>query len=256
MSKCPFCQFENEDGALFCEQCKSDLGATEPVAAGGVTQGPVVADMTEVMPIAQVDAGVSAAAAMPIAVAVPLPETPPVTVAPEAMPAGVAIAEAAPTWATPASTTNGPMAASPAAAPDTAPDTSSPISPPQESAQPPAAVEEPAQRLPTGAKPKLIVLRGLRVNVEYPLYEGDNYLGRADEKAVDIDLEDQEPPDRVWSSRQHAMITYDDGLLAIEDLNSTNGTFVNRMRVHPGQKRPLQVNDVIQIGTVQLKVKV
>ena len=26
MTKCPFCHFDNEDGALFCEQCKSDLG--------------------------------------------------------------------------------------------------------------------------------------------------------------------------------------------------------------------------------------
>ena len=25
MIVCPFCHFENEDGALFCEQCKSDL---------------------------------------------------------------------------------------------------------------------------------------------------------------------------------------------------------------------------------------
>ena len=25
MVKCPFCWFDNEDGALFCEQCKSDL---------------------------------------------------------------------------------------------------------------------------------------------------------------------------------------------------------------------------------------
>ena len=25
MIKCPFCGFDNEDGALFCEQCKSDL---------------------------------------------------------------------------------------------------------------------------------------------------------------------------------------------------------------------------------------
>src|SRR5207245_5581197 len=103
-------------------------------------------------------------------------------------------------------------------------------------------------RLPPAAKPKLVVVRGQRMHVEYPLYEGDNYLGRADEKAVDIDLEDQEPPDRIWSSRQHALITCDNGVLTIEDLGSTNGTFVNRTRVHPGQKRPLQIDDVIQIG--------
>src|SRR4051794_1431528 len=32
MSKCPYCHFENEAGALFCEQCKSDLGWVEPNA--------------------------------------------------------------------------------------------------------------------------------------------------------------------------------------------------------------------------------
>jgi len=73
---------------------------------------------------------------------------------------------------------------------------------------------------------------------------------------VDIDLEDQEPPDRVWSSRQHALITLEGGKLSIEDLNSSNGTFVNRARIYPGQKCDLNPNDVIQIGTVQLKVVV
>ena len=33
MVQCPFCQYQNEDGALFCEQCKSDLSAV-PAAAG------------------------------------------------------------------------------------------------------------------------------------------------------------------------------------------------------------------------------
>jgi hypothetical protein len=112
------------------------------------------------------------------------------------------------------------------------------------------------ERLPAGAQPKLVVLRGLKINTEYPLYEGHNFVGRADEKPVDIDLEVQEPPDRIWSSRQHAVITYEEGKLIIEDLNSSNGTFVNRNRIHPGQKRILRVNDVIQIGTVQMKVKI
>src|SRR5438128_1906221 len=39
MLKCPFCHFENEDGALFCEQCKSDLGLAEPVVAGQMGPG-------------------------------------------------------------------------------------------------------------------------------------------------------------------------------------------------------------------------
>ena len=98
------------------------------------------------------------------------------------------------------------------------------------------------------------MLRGQRRNVEYPVFEGLNFIGRADEKPVDIDLEDQEPPDRVWCSRQHACISFENDQLAIEDLNSSNGTYVNRTRVYPGQKRPLGVNDIIQIGNVQLKV--
>jgi hypothetical protein len=119
----------------------------------------------------------------------------------------------------------------------------------------PAGGEVPAVKLPEGAQPKLVVQRGLKLNVEYPIYEGHNFIGRADEKPVDIDLDDQEPPDRVWSSRQHALITFENSELLLEDLNSANGTFVNRTRVYPGQKRPLAPNDVIQVGTVQLKVK-
>ena len=267
MIKCPFCQFDNEEGALFCEQCKSDLGATEPVATQPVEVSHALAEpkasalpravisevmsplaavavaeaaITEAVPVAQLDAGVAAAAEGPIAVAVPLPETQPLTVAPD-VPGGIGVfSETAPAQS----------------AVSTTPDTLSPIGPAQQEHAPSEAVTESPDRLPPAAKPKLVVVRGQRLNVEYPLYEGDNYLGRADEKAVDIDLEDQEPPDRIWSSRQHALITYGDGLLTIEDLNSTNGTFVNRARVHPGQKRPLQVNDVIQIGTVQMKVKI
>jgi len=98
------------------------------------------------------------------------------------------------------------------------------------------------------------VLRGPKPKVEFPIYEGQNFVGRADEKPVDIDLEDQEPPERVWSSRQHALILYENNKVTIEDLNSSNGTFVNRARIYPGQPRALAVNDVVQIGNVQLKL--
>ncbi len=111
-----------------------------------------------------------------------------------------------------------------------------------------------AEKLPAGSKPKLIVLRGQRQNVEYQIYDGDNFIGRADEKAVDVDLEDQEPPDRIWSSRQHAVITFHGESLTLEDLHSLNGTYLNRTKIESGKKIPLTLNDVIQIGTVQLKV--
>jgi len=102
----------------------------------------------------------------------------------------------------------------------------------------------------------LLVLRGQKRNVEYPIYEGLNFIGRADDKPVDIDLEDQEPPDRVWCSRQHACISLEGDKVEIEDLNSANGTYVNRARIYPGQKRALSPNDIVQIGNVQLKLMV
>ena len=98
------------------------------------------------------------------------------------------------------------------------------------------------------------VIRGLRLSAEFQLYEGSNLIGRRDDRPVDVDVSDLEPPDRIWASRHHAMITVNNGLMIIEDLNSMNGTFVNRQRVYPGHKRSLVINDVVQIGTIQFKV--
>jgi hypothetical protein len=107
---------------------------------------------------------------------------------------------------------------------------------------------------PTKAKARLVIVRGLRPKWEYPIFEGRNIIGRADEQPVEIDLQPQEPEDRIWSSRQHAAITCTAGAMVIEDLNSSNGTYVNRKRVPPGEKRALVKDDIIQIGEVQMRV--
>jgi FHA domain len=248
MLKCPFCQFENEDGALFCEQCKSDLGAPEPAVVAHAepasetvgTERPV-----ETLPLA-VETTDHAGPPEAVAEAVPVAEVAADLAAPYAEPASPEIAaEAVPV-------ASGAQAPAPEESPAPVTEPASAL----RAASIPGVAQQPGEA-PAGsaAKPRLVVLRGQRINAEYPLYEGENFIGRADEKAVDIDLEDQEPPDRIWSSRQHALIALENGSMTIEDLNSLNGTYVNRTRVHPGQKRPLQINDVIQIGTVQMKVK-
>jgi hypothetical protein len=246
MLKCPFCHFDNEDGALFCEQCKSDLAGVAPAAAGPEV---AVAAVVEAMPVGgdvPVAAVVEATPVMAEVAAVAVAEIPPAApaAAPIEAPPMVSPFEAAPIEATP-------VEAVPAA--EVAPAPTAPATPVVPAAAP-AAPAAPGAPIPAGAQVRLIVLRGLKRQVEYPVYEGLNFLGRADEKPVDIDLEDQEPPDRIWSSRQHAVISLENGQMTIEDLNSSNGTFVNRGRIYPGQKQPLSVNDVIQIGTVQLKV--
>jgi hypothetical protein len=105
-------------------------------------------------------------------------------------------------------------------------------------------------------KYRLRVIRGLRVTIEYPLFEGQNLIGRSDDRPVDIDLRDQEPLDRIWASRQHAVLAVEGEVMTVEDLHSTNGTYVNRHRLPPGSKRRLKADDVLQIGTIQLKVTV
>src|SRR6266550_2697013 len=234
MVKCPFCHFDNEDGALFCEQCKSDLGVDAGHGAG-VHSAPMDAPI-ETIPLAAIEATpVMAASIMESVVETsPATETLHGVVGTEATMEAIPLAETAPILtpepsAVPvAAVVEAPLAAETAGAGSSA----SPTSPAVETTSPAlGAAQAEAVALPEGAQPRLVVLRGQKRNVEYPIYEGHNFIGRADEKPVDIDLEDQEPPDRVWSSRQHALITFENNALVLEDLNSSNGTFVNRGRI-------------------------
>lgn len=219
MIKCPFCHFDNEDGALFCERCTSDLTA---VAANVPEPEPIQAAplVAEAMPFE----------AIPIATAEPIDMIPMAPIAPLTPIDLTPVLPASPLALEPV---DRPLALEPSS---------------------PVPATQPGDGLPPGAQPRLQVLRGQKRNVEYPIYEGLNFIGRADEKPVDIDLEEQEPPDRIWCSRQHACISFENDALLLEDLNSANGTYVNRTRVYPNQKRQLSVNDIIQIGNVQLKV--
>ncbi len=103
-------------------------------------------------------------------------------------------------------------------------------------------------------RPKLVVLRGMKISAEYPIYEGRNTVGRFADKPVDIDLVSQESDEQIWCSRQHAAVVFEQGNVRIEDLNSLNGTWVNGVRIHPGQWKQLKPGDVVQVGTVQMKL--
>jgi hypothetical protein len=245
MIVCPFCHYNNEDGALFCEQCKSDLAGVEPVA----TAAPMVAEPMVAEPIAAEPIVAEAVVAEAI-VAEPVEATPVEAEVVEAAPVEAVVAEAVVAEAVVAE----PVVEAPPPPPPAPPAPPPPPAPAPVAAAPAPAAAGAVSEVPAGANVRLVVLRGQKPKAEFPVYEGQNFIGRADEKPVDIDLEDQEPPDRVWSSRQHALITYENNKLQIEDLNSSNGTFVNRARIYPGQPKQLNLNDVIQIGNVQLKV--
>lgn len=267
MIKCPFCHFDNEDGALFCERCSSDLSSVAPApgpAPAAPPPPPIPLAVPEPIPMAMPEPldAIPMAHAMPLEEPLPLAMPEPMPLAmpepmPEPIPAMPLELSATPP-ATPAPISLAipepvpmPMPAPPPPPPAPEP-VAAPAPPPPAPAPAPAAA--PAASFPPGSQPRLQVLRGQKRSVEYPIYEGLNYIGRADEKPVDIDLEEQEPPDRIWCSRQHAVLVFENGVVTIEDLNSANGTYVNRTRVYPGQQKPLAVNDIVQIGNVQMKV--
>lgn len=89
----------------------------------------------------------------------------------------------------------------------------------------------------------LVVERGPRAGLTYVLGEGETLAGRSDD--VDIFLGD------VTVSRHHARFTVDDGGLRVEDLGSTNGTYVNMRRLDRARLSP---GDEVIIGKFHLIV--
>jgi hypothetical protein len=82
------------------------------------------------------------------------------------------------------------------------------------------------------------------------------YLGRRDERRSiypDIDLT-QDGGATHGVSRQHACIYQGNNGTYVEDINSTNGTFVNGERLSPLQTYPLQHGDVLRLGQLELQI--
>jgi hypothetical protein len=109
----------------------------------------------------------------------------------------------------------------------------------------------------TGARAdaKLVLERGGRVGKEFLVTGGETNIGRWDADSgifPDVDLDQDDPEAKV--SRRHARILRQNGKYYIEDLGSTNGTFVNRgRRLLPGHRHALQSGDEIIVGKTFLK---
>jgi hypothetical protein len=108
------------------------------------------------------------------------------------------------------------------------------------------------------AHAKLVIHRGRSVGKEFPMCEDESHIGRWDADGgifPDVDLDSDDPEAKV--SRRHARITRRGGVYYIEDLGSTNGTFVNRgRRLLPGDRQPLRDGDEVIVGKTFLKFHV
>jgi hypothetical protein len=108
------------------------------------------------------------------------------------------------------------------------------------------------------ATAKLVIERGGRVGRDFSITGIETNIGRWDADSgifPDVDLDEDDPEAKV--SRRHARIVNHEGEFFIEDLGSTNGTFVNRgRRLLPGKRHMLQNGDEIIVGKTFLKFQI
>ena len=104
----------------------------------------------------------------------------------------------------------------------------------------------------------LVIERGSSAGKQFPLSNHEANIGRWDADGgvfPDVDLDSDDPEAKV--SRRHARISLRDGQYLIEDLGSTNGTFINRgHRLAPGDRQPLKDGDEIIVGKTFLRFRV
>ena len=107
------------------------------------------------------------------------------------------------------------------------------------------------------AKPhaRLVIEKGRSTGKQFMLSDVEAQIGRWDADGgifPDVDLDTDDPEAKV--SRRHARITLSNGQYFLEDLGSTNGTFINRgKRLPPGQRQALCDGDEIIVGKTFLR---
>ena len=109
-----------------------------------------------------------------------------------------------------------------------------------------------------GVHANLVIERGGAVGSEFPISTDESNIGRWDaDNGIfpDIDLDSHDPEAKV--SRKHARIIVKNGQYLLEDLGSTNGTFVNRgRRLIPGSPHKINDGDEIIVGKTFLRFQI
>jgi serine phosphatase RsbU (regulator of sigma subunit)/pSer/pThr/pTyr-binding forkhead associated (FHA) protein len=91
----------------------------------------------------------------------------------------------------------------------------------------------------------LVILKGPNAGRQLPLDRGETILGRQTDAHVCLESQ--------AVSRHHARILLDNGNFFVEDLHSSNGTFLNGQRIRG--RVPFTREDVLQIGPYSLGVR-
>ncbi|MCA1565236.1 MAG: FHA domain-containing protein [Acidobacteria bacterium] len=224
MITCERCQTENVDGAQYCDECGLPLVIGAGGSARAESRTPILQMLNKPVTLAGDSSGAAASSEMIS------PDAPTKNDGSGGDVSSVVISEAASAVRASAAARATPVTAPRGATGDGA----------------------------HAAHAVLVINRGRSAGKEFPVHEDEAYIGRWDADSgifPDVDLDSDDPEAKV--SRRHARVTRRGGQYYIEDLGSTNGTFINRgRRLLPGDRQPLNDGDEIIIGKTFLRFHV
>jgi hypothetical protein len=110
---------------------------------------------------------------------------------------------------------------------------------------PPPAPRRPSARSSRSAPHEVVVTAGTLAGTIIPLTESQITIGRADDATLVLTDD--------YASTRHARIFPQDGQWLVEDLGSTNGTYLDRQKVT--QPTPVSVGVPIRIGKTVLELR-
>lgn len=255
MISCTNCGTVNQSGSLYCDECGASMKKTDsfrihngfdPMTSGPVTSG--------ISPQDQGAPQVPQVPAMPQMV-----EPIPAYVPPAALPVETTPVQTAP---------QSEWQQAPEPAHHTPVNVTSFGIPPVESAPSPetvlaiqprdAADQADDEEAAKNVHSTLTIERGSAVGKEFSLSSEETFIGRWDaDNGIfpDVDLDSHDPEAKV--SRRHARVLFKDGTYSVEDLGSTNGTFINRgRRLLPGNPNILNDNDELIVGKTFMRFRV
>ncbi len=272
MITCPRCGSQQPDGATFCDQCGAALGGiapAPPVAAPfpAPAAGPAVCPSCGA-PAVPGEAfcgkcGAPLGQAAPATFPPTYPPAPP-PVGPVPPPPGVGV-QTCPQCGAPVEPGSAfcdmcgaPLTAGPTPPPQ--PQPPPPVYPPPVPPTPrPPSTPPPTPPYPpvyptAGAVSGRLIVQGTNAVLPFPPGKSEILIGREDPVSnifPDIDLTPH-GGDEGGVSRRHARIFAQGNQIFIEDLNSTNYTYVNQQKLTPGQPHPLKDGDEVRLGKVRL----
>ncbi len=256
MPVCPNCQSLQPDGAVFCDECGASLTQSTVPPARPASPPPTTAMTT----CPTCGKPVVAGEAFCDNCGAALGATPPPPVAAEAPSGGLtcvscdALLEPGSQFCDMCGTPVRPAPPAPPVPPSLAP-TERTLAPPPSAVPPPAPLAAPPpQPSPPPPNPPRLAVQGSERILAFPQGRSEFVLGREDPISnvfPEIDLTEC-GGEEGGVSRRHARIFIQGSQFLIEDLNSTNYTFVNQQRLTPGQPHPLNDGDELRLGRVKL----